>query len=65
MDNLWKDKDAKKAIKQYKDVSEDVALRVYTSRLIGAEPKLVLHGGGNTSVKSRTKNRLGEEVEEE
>jgi rhamnose utilization protein RhaD (predicted bifunctional aldolase and dehydrogenase) len=46
MKNLWKDKDAKKAIKQYKDVSEDVALRVYTSRLIGAEPKLVLHGGG-------------------
>ena len=37
MDNLWKDKDAKKAIKQYADVSEDVALRVYTSRLIGAE----------------------------
>ena len=63
MKNLWKDKDAKKAIKQYADVSEDVALRVYTSRLIGAEPKLVLHGGGNTSVKSRTKNRLGEEVE--
>ena len=26
-------------------------LRVYTSRLIGAEPALVLHGGGNTSVK--------------
>jgi rhamnulose-1-phosphate aldolase/alcohol dehydrogenase len=63
MDNLWKDKDAKKAIKQYKNVSEDVALRVYTSRLIGAEPKLVLHGGGNTSVKSRTKNRLGVEIE--
>jgi rhamnose utilization protein RhaD (predicted bifunctional aldolase and dehydrogenase)/NAD(P)-dependent dehydrogenase (short-subunit alcohol dehydrogenase family) len=63
MENLWKDKDAKKAIKQYKDVSEDVALRVYTSRLIGAEPKLVLHGGGNTSVKSRTKNRLGMEVD--
>jgi rhamnulose-1-phosphate aldolase/alcohol dehydrogenase len=63
MDNLWKDKDAKQAIKQYSDISEDVALRVYTSRLIGAEPALVLHGGGNTSVKSRTKNRLGKEVD--
>ncbi len=33
--------------------NEDVALRVYTSRLIGAEPSLVLHGGGNTSVKTQ------------
>lgn len=34
---------------------EDLALRVYSSRLIGADPDLVLHGGGNTSVKtSRT-----------
>ena len=63
MENRWKDKEAKEAIKRYSDVSEDVALRVYTSRLIGAEPALVLHGGGNTSVKSRTQNRLGEEVE--
>jgi rhamnose utilization protein RhaD (predicted bifunctional aldolase and dehydrogenase)/NAD(P)-dependent dehydrogenase (short-subunit alcohol dehydrogenase family) len=63
MENRWKDKDAEAAIKLYADVSEDVALRVYTSRLIGAEPALVLHGGGNTSVKSRTKNRLGEEIE--
>jgi rhamnulose-1-phosphate aldolase/alcohol dehydrogenase len=63
MENRWNDKDAEAAIAQYADVSEDVALRVYTSRLIGAEPALVLHGGGNTSVKSRTKNRLGEEVE--
>ncbi|MDH3257597.1 MAG: bifunctional aldolase/short-chain dehydrogenase, partial [Nitrospinota bacterium] len=63
MKNRWKDKDAKAAIKQYADVSEDVALRVYTSRLIGAEPALVLHGGGNTSVKSHIQNRLGKAVE--
>ena len=30
---------------------DPIGLRVYTSRLIGAEPALVLHGGGNTSVK--------------
>src|SRR6185312_2639432 len=39
----------------------DLALRVYTSRLLGAEPSLVLHGGGNTSVKSRLANLFGEE----
>tara|TARA_B100000959_G_scaffold23063_1_gene22260 strand:+ start:237 stop:2294 length:2058 start_codon:yes stop_codon:yes gene_type:complete len=62
MKNLWNDSDAKVAIQLYNDVSEDIALRVYTSRLIGADLSLVLHGGGNTSVKSVTKNALGEEV---
>ena len=62
MKNLWNDSDAKAAIQLYNDVSEDIALRVYTSRLIGADLSLVLHGGGNTSVKSVTKNALGEEV---
>ncbi len=62
MKNRWNDKDAADAIKTYKDVSEDIALRVYTSRLIGADPALVLHGGGNTSVKSSATNRVGEEV---
>jgi rhamnose utilization protein RhaD (predicted bifunctional aldolase and dehydrogenase)/NAD(P)-dependent dehydrogenase (short-subunit alcohol dehydrogenase family) len=35
--------------------------RVYTSRLLGAEKSLVLHGGGNTSVKLREKDIFGEE----
>jgi rhamnose utilization protein RhaD (predicted bifunctional aldolase and dehydrogenase)/NAD(P)-dependent dehydrogenase (short-subunit alcohol dehydrogenase family) len=35
--------------------------RVYTSRLLGAEKSLVLHGGGNTSVKLREKDLFGEE----
>ncbi len=39
---------------------EDLALRVYTSRLLGREPALVLHGGGNTSVKSRVVDLLGD-----
>ena len=63
MENKWNDSDAKAAIEKYKDVSEDIALRVYTSRLIGADPSLVLHGGGNTSVKSRTYNKVNEEVD--
>jgi rhamnose utilization protein RhaD (predicted bifunctional aldolase and dehydrogenase) len=37
--------------------------RVYTSRLLGADPELVLHGGGNTSVKLRHTNVFGEEVD--
>ncbi len=37
-----------------------LALRVYTSRLLGQEPALVLHGGGNTSVKANISNIFGE-----
>ncbi len=33
--------------------ADDLALRCYTSRLLGADPELVLYGGGNTSVKLR------------
>src|ERR1700758_1748386 len=44
-------------------VGRDLALRVYTSRLLGREPRLVLHGGGNTSLKTSMKDLLGEEVE--
>lgn len=40
--------------------SELLALRTYTARLIGSEPALVLHGGGNTSVKARATTLLGE-----
>ena len=55
MQNLWSDSDAKAAIAQHaaKGIGEDLALRVYTTRLLGGEPRLVLHGGGNTSVKLR------------
>jgi rhamnulose-1-phosphate aldolase/alcohol dehydrogenase len=62
MQNRWNDADADAAIKKYSECSEDLALRVYTSRLIGADPALVIHGGGNTSVKSVAKNRVGEDV---
>ncbi len=39
----------------------ELDLRVYSSRLIGREPSLVLHGGGNTSVKAQVKDFFGEE----
>ncbi len=64
MKNLWSDKDAKVAIRHYakQGVNADLALRVYTSRLLGGEPKLVLHGGGNTSVKTTAPDFMGHET---
>ncbi|NUN65941.1 bifunctional aldolase/short-chain dehydrogenase [Pseudanabaena biceps] len=56
MKSLWRDREAA----EYKG---DLGLRVYTSRLLGRDPSLVLHGGGNTSVKIREKNIVGEEEE--
>jgi len=61
----WSDADAQATIERYRDdprVNEDVALRVYTSRLIGQDPSLVLHGGGNTSVKTTCVDDTGNEV---
>jgi rhamnose utilization protein RhaD (predicted bifunctional aldolase and dehydrogenase)/NAD(P)-dependent dehydrogenase (short-subunit alcohol dehydrogenase family) len=65
MQNLWSDADAKAAIARHaaKGIGEDLALRVYTTRLLGGEPKLVLHGGGNTSVKTRVADITGEQVD--
>jgi rhamnose utilization protein RhaD (predicted bifunctional aldolase and dehydrogenase)/NAD(P)-dependent dehydrogenase (short-subunit alcohol dehydrogenase family) len=63
MKSQWNDEAAREAIDAYaaKGVSEDVALRVYTTRLLGRDPLLVLHGGGNTSVKTRERDELGQE----
>ena len=54
MKNNWSSATAKKYISKYKNlgISEDLALRVYTTRLLGRNSELVLHGGGNTSVKT-------------
>ncbi len=64
MRSLWSDDDARAAVAhyaaRYPGCPEDLALRVYTSRLIGAEPALVLHGGGNTSVKTDLPDDLGQ-----
>jgi rhamnose utilization protein RhaD (predicted bifunctional aldolase and dehydrogenase)/NAD(P)-dependent dehydrogenase (short-subunit alcohol dehydrogenase family) len=65
MDSLWNDGDAERAVARYhqQGVNQDLALRVYTTRLLGGVPSLVLHGGGNTSVKTRARDVAGEEVE--
>lgn len=54
MKNRWNDADAPK---------NDLELRAYTSRLIGLDRALVLHGGGNTSVKTTVTDVFGKEVE--
>lgn len=59
--------DADAAAKMVHDLagraSELLALRTYSARLIGSDPSLVLHGGGNTSVKATEKTALGETIE--
>jgi rhamnose utilization protein RhaD (predicted bifunctional aldolase and dehydrogenase)/NAD(P)-dependent dehydrogenase (short-subunit alcohol dehydrogenase family) len=54
MKSLWSDAEAAK-------YQGPLGLRVYTSRLLGRDKTLVLHGGGNTSVKLREKNLFGED----
>jgi rhamnose utilization protein RhaD (predicted bifunctional aldolase and dehydrogenase)/NAD(P)-dependent dehydrogenase (short-subunit alcohol dehydrogenase family) len=56
--NNWSNNESRKYISKYKKLghSEDLALRVYTSRLLGRNSELVLHGGGNTSVKTTIKD---------
>ena len=65
MKSLWNDADAEKAVRGYaaKGIDRDLALRVYTTRLLGWDPRLVMHGGGNTSVKTRMRDLLGEEID--
>ncbi len=54
MNNRWNDAEAAAC-------GNELERRVYTSRLLGQDKSLVLHGGGNTSVKIAEKNILGEE----
>lgn len=54
MDSLWNEAEASACI-------NELELRVYTSRLLGQDKTLVLHGGGNTSVKITEKNLFGED----
>jgi rhamnose utilization protein RhaD (predicted bifunctional aldolase and dehydrogenase)/NAD(P)-dependent dehydrogenase (short-subunit alcohol dehydrogenase family) len=66
MKSAWSDDDARAAVQRWahaRNSNEDVALRVYSSRLIGSDPALVLHGGGNTSVKTRLPDDTAELVD--
>jgi rhamnose utilization protein RhaD (predicted bifunctional aldolase and dehydrogenase)/NAD(P)-dependent dehydrogenase (short-subunit alcohol dehydrogenase family) len=43
--------------------AQDLALRTYTARLLGADTALVVHGGGNTSVKAQAKDLFGQTID--
>jgi rhamnose utilization protein RhaD (predicted bifunctional aldolase and dehydrogenase)/NAD(P)-dependent dehydrogenase (short-subunit alcohol dehydrogenase family) len=63
MQSAWNDSDAGVAVALYENLGRDLALRVYTTRLLGQDPRLVLHGGGNTSVKTRIVDLNGDAVD--
>lgn len=65
IENRWQDAEARKFEEEAGDdpSARALALRVYTSRLIGAEPDLVMHGGGNTSLKLTARDLYGDDVD--
>src|SRR3954447_5379471 len=63
MQSAWNDGDADAAVAAYENLGRDLALRIYTTRLLGQDPRLVLHGGGNTSVKTGLTDLNGDAVE--
>jgi rhamnose utilization protein RhaD (predicted bifunctional aldolase and dehydrogenase)/NAD(P)-dependent dehydrogenase (short-subunit alcohol dehydrogenase family) len=64
MESRWSDAEAQALVDRYQSrCNADLALRVYSSRLIGRDPTLVLHGGGNTSVKTSVKDDLNRDAE--
>ncbi len=63
MENRWSDDKAAQYIEKYASRwGKDLAVGLYVASLIGAEDRLVLHGGGNSSVKTIHTNLLGEQV---
>ncbi|HLK35307.1 MAG TPA: bifunctional aldolase/short-chain dehydrogenase [Polyangiaceae bacterium] len=64
MESRYNPADAERFVRSLAGRASDaVALRTYTARLIGGDPALVLHGGGNTSVKATATTLLGERVD--
>jgi rhamnose utilization protein RhaD (predicted bifunctional aldolase and dehydrogenase)/NAD(P)-dependent dehydrogenase (short-subunit alcohol dehydrogenase family) len=64
MKSAWVERDAKQAVDRYgkADIGVDLALRIYSTRLLGRDPRLVLHGGGNSSLKTKARDLAGDEV---
>ena len=62
MHSRWAQAEADGFVDRYAGRWGDVlAVRTYSARLLGAEPSLVLHGGGNTSVKGLHRTIVGDE----
>ncbi|MEZ4238315.1 MAG: bifunctional aldolase/short-chain dehydrogenase [Myxococcota bacterium] len=63
MQDRWSDEDAAAAVDRWGPRwGEALALRTYSARLIGADPDLVLHGGGNCSIEGERTDLLGDDV---
>ncbi len=64
MKSAWVEREAKAAVDRYgrAGIDANFALRVYSTRLLGHDPKLVLHGGGNTSLKTTARDLSGDEI---
>jgi rhamnose utilization protein RhaD (predicted bifunctional aldolase and dehydrogenase)/NAD(P)-dependent dehydrogenase (short-subunit alcohol dehydrogenase family) len=64
MRSAWVERDAKLAVERYGQagIASDLALRIYSTQLLGRDPKLVMHGGGNTSLKTTERDLAGEEL---
>src|SRR5271169_457984 len=64
MKSAWVERDAKLAVDRYgkAGIAPDLALRIYSTRLIGRDARLVLHGGGNSSLKTKERDLAGNQV---
>jgi rhamnulose-1-phosphate aldolase/alcohol dehydrogenase len=61
MQSRWSETEAEEFVREHASGGiPDLALRTYSARLLGAEPSLVLHGGGNTSLKAEFKDSFGQ-----
>ncbi|MDO5640877.1 MAG: bifunctional aldolase/short-chain dehydrogenase [Paracoccus sp. (in: a-proteobacteria)] len=65
IENRWNETEARRFQDAAGDdpAARELALRVYSSRLIGSDPDLVMHGGGNTSMKAVAVDVFGDQVE--
>ena len=66
MQNLWNDTDLQRSVKEQQsspEIPSELAELVYASRLLGSESSLVMHGGGNTSVKCELADMVGNHSE--
>ncbi len=65
MQSRWSDTEAEAAVERYtkRGTNLDVALCTYATRLLGSDKRLVIHGGGNTSVKTKLAELDGELVD--
>src|SRR6476646_4982703 len=65
MQSAWNEREADAAVARdaERGIARDLALRLYSTRLLGRDPRLVLHGGGNTSLKAKARDLTGAQVD--